>query len=98
MGKTSLPKAMLVRYCGFTVSNVPKAEIKVSADTTQQTVLIFFSLRKEKSWVGKENSFWGRMYMVAPEGSIIGRRLEVESLRQLMPTAKEIDAMFCKKQ
>ncbi len=38
-----------------------------------------------------------RMYMVAPEGSIIGRRLEVESLQQLMPTAKEIDAMFCKK-
>ena len=39
-----------------------------------------------------------RMYMVAPEGSIIGRRLEVESLQQLLPTAREINAMFCKKQ
>lgn len=39
-----------------------------------------------------------RMYMVAPEGSIIGRRLEVESLQQLLPTAREINAMFCKRQ
>ena len=39
-----------------------------------------------------------KMYMVAPEGSIIGRRLEVESLQQLLPTAREINAMFCKRQ
>jgi hypothetical protein len=39
-----------------------------------------------------------KMYMVAPEGSIIGRRLEVESLQQLLPLAREIDEMFCKKQ
>lgn len=39
-----------------------------------------------------------RMYMVAPEGSIIGRRLEVESLQQLLPVAKEIDGMFREKQ
>lgn len=39
-----------------------------------------------------------KMYMVAPEGSIIGRRLEVESLQQLMPVAREINEMFCKKQ
>ena len=35
-----------------------------------------------------------KMYMVAPEGSIIGRRLEVESLRQLLPVVKEIQEMF----
>lgn len=35
-----------------------------------------------------------KMYMVAPEGSIIGRRLEMESLQQLLPTAKTIYEMF----
>ena len=35
-----------------------------------------------------------KMYMVAPEGSIIGRRLEVESLQSLLPVAKQIDEMF----
>jgi hypothetical protein len=35
-----------------------------------------------------------KMYMVAPEGSIIGRRLEVESLQQLLPTAKSIHSLF----
>ena len=39
-----------------------------------------------------------RMYMVAPEGSVIGRRLEVESLQQLLPVAKEIESMFGGKQ
>ena len=39
-----------------------------------------------------------RMYMVAPEGSVIGRRLEVESLQQLLPVAKEIESMFGSKQ
>ena len=36
--------------------------------------------------------------MVAPEGSVIGRRLEVESLQQLLPVAKEIESMFGNKQ
>ena len=31
-----------------------------------------------------------KMYLVALEGSIIGRRLELESLQQLLPTAKSI--------
>ena len=31
---------------------------------------------------------------VAPEGSIIGRRLEPESLLQLLPTASELDKVF----
>lgn len=35
-----------------------------------------------------------KMYMVAPEGSIIGRRLELESLQQLLPTAAEIHGIF----
>ena len=35
-----------------------------------------------------------KMYMVAPEGSIIGRRLEPESLVQLLPTAAEIHSIF----
>ena len=35
-----------------------------------------------------------KMYMVAPEGSIIGRRLEPESLLQLLPTASELDKVF----
>lgn len=35
-----------------------------------------------------------KMYMVAPEGSIIGRRLEVESLQSLLPVAKQINGMF----
>ena len=35
-----------------------------------------------------------KMYMVAPEGSIIGRRLEVESLQSLLPVAKEINSVF----
>ena len=35
-----------------------------------------------------------KMYLVAPEGSIIGRRLELESLQQLLPTAKQIHGMF----
>ena len=39
-----------------------------------------------------------KMYMVAPEGSIIGRRLEPESLIQLLPTAKAIDEVFSQKQ
>jgi len=39
-----------------------------------------------------------RLYMVAPEGSIIGRRLELESLQQLMPTAKKIHEIFAKNQ
>lgn len=39
-----------------------------------------------------------KMYMVAPEGSVIGRRLEVESLQQLLPVAKEIESMFGNKQ
>ena len=39
-----------------------------------------------------------KMYMVAPEGSIIGRRLEPESLIQLLPTAKAINEIFSQKQ
>ena len=39
-----------------------------------------------------------KMYMVAPEGSIIGRRLEVESLQQLLPVAEQINGMFGRKQ
>ena len=39
-----------------------------------------------------------RMYMVAPEGSIIGRRLEPESLLQLLPVAKDIGEIFRNKQ
>lgn len=39
-----------------------------------------------------------KMYMVAPEGSIIGRRLEVDSLQQLLPVAKDIEGMFGGKQ
>lgn len=35
-----------------------------------------------------------KMYMIAPEGSIIGRRLEIESLQSLLPVAKEINTMF----
>ena len=35
-----------------------------------------------------------KMYMVAPEGSIIGRRLEVDALQQLLPTAKSIHNIF----
>ena len=35
-----------------------------------------------------------KMYMVAPEGSIIGRRLEVDALPQLLPTAKRIHSVF----
>lgn len=34
-----------------------------------------------------------RMFMVSPSGSIIGRRLEVESLLQLLPVAEEIDGL-----
>ena len=34
-----------------------------------------------------------RMFAVAPSGGIIGRRLEVESLLQLLPVAQEIDAL-----
>ncbi len=34
-----------------------------------------------------------RMFAVAPSGGIIGRRLEVESLLQLLPVAEEIDGM-----
>ncbi len=37
-----------------------------------------------------------KMYLVAPEGSIIGRRLEVESLLELLPTASQINGMFLK--
>ena len=37
-----------------------------------------------------------KMYMVAPEGSVIGRRLEVESLQSLLPTAREINQIFNK--
>ena len=35
-----------------------------------------------------------KMYMVAPEGSVIGRRLEVESLQSLLPTARELHLLF----
>ncbi|MBQ9311184.1 MAG: hypothetical protein IJ222_10055 [Bacteroidales bacterium] len=38
-----------------------------------------------------------KMYVVAPEGSIIGRRLELDALVELLPIAKEIDAVFSKK-
>lgn len=34
-----------------------------------------------------------RMFAVAPSGGIIGRRLEVESLLQLLPVAEELDAL-----
>lgn len=39
-----------------------------------------------------------KMYMVAPEGSIIGRRLEVESLQELLPVATQINEIFSQKQ
>ncbi|MCR4571534.1 MAG: hypothetical protein K5652_04980 [Bacteroidales bacterium] len=39
-----------------------------------------------------------RMYVVAPEGSIIGRRLELDSLLQLLPTAAELEKLFTKNQ
>ena len=35
-----------------------------------------------------------RMFMIAPEGSITGRRLELESLQQLLPTATKIHELF----
>ncbi|MCR5519766.1 MAG: thioredoxin family protein [Bacteroidales bacterium] len=35
-----------------------------------------------------------KMYMIAPEGSIIGRRLELDALQQLLPVAREINTMF----
>lgn len=35
-----------------------------------------------------------KMYMVAPEGSIIGRRLELDALPQLLPTARRIHEVF----
>jgi hypothetical protein len=39
-----------------------------------------------------------KMYLIAPEGSVIGRRLELDALPQLLPTAKEIHGYFVKKQ
>jgi len=35
-----------------------------------------------------------KMYMIAPEGSIIGRRLELDALQQLLPIARQIDSIF----
>ena len=37
-----------------------------------------------------------RMYVTAPDGTIIGRRLEVESLVQILPIAKELSKLLVK--
>ena len=66
MGNTSLPKATVCRYSGTTVSKVLNAEIIVSAETTQQMVLIFFSLRYSTSFTGNIKSWCGIRYVVAP--------------------------------
>ena len=66
MGNTSLPKATVCRYFGFTSSKVPNALIMVRAETTQQTVLILCWLRYSTNAVGMEKRFLGIRYVVAP--------------------------------
>ena len=59
MGKTSLPKATVRRYRGFTCWRAPRPETMVMADTTQQMVLMRWSLRYSTSFTGSMNSCLG---------------------------------------
>ena len=58
-GKTSLPNATVRRYLGGFFSSTPNEEIIVSAETTQQTVLMRCSLRKSHSFMGNKKSVLG---------------------------------------
>ena len=66
MGNTSLAKATVRRYLGFTFRKVPKEEIMVRAETTQQTVLIRYSFRNSTSFTGNMNSCRGISHTVPP--------------------------------